>query len=172
MPDAHTHAASSSRRDSSPHGRPQHAGASGGPAGHDVILESLAAQHRSLRRMDSVRHGVVFQMMPRGFRQRYSNELRRRGDQLAQQYGQRQGELAQEQALAQGPFAPGEVYEYIHHSRWAAVAESEQLTDVKWSEWAQGLLEEESQDPEQAGKSDKKKKRGKKKKKKKDSGRG
>ncbi|KID86672.1 hypothetical protein MGU_06144 [Metarhizium guizhouense ARSEF 977] len=171
MPDPHTHTTSSSRHGSSPHGRPQHGGASGGPAGHDVILESLAAQHRNLRRMDSVRHGVVFQMMPRGFRQRYNNELRRREDQLAHQYGQRQDELAQEQALAQGPFAPGEVYEYIHHSRWTAVAENEQLTDVKWSEWAQGLLEEESQDPEQAGKSDKKKKRGKKKKKK-HSGRG
>ncbi|KAG8413850.1 hypothetical protein J3458_012337 [Metarhizium acridum] len=114
--------------------------------------------------MDGVRHGVVFQMMPRVFRQRYNNELRRRGDQLAHQYGQRQEELAQEQALAQGPFAPGEVYQYIHQSRWTAVAENEQLTDVKWSEWAQGLLEEENQDLEQAGKSDRKKKKKKRKK--------
>ncbi|KHN94395.1 uncharacterized protein MAM_07711 [Metarhizium album ARSEF 1941] len=173
MPGKHKHKAKSSEHRSSspsPSGQLRRGDEDGGH--HDGALQDLAAQHEKLQQLGEARSGACFKVLPPAERLAYNKELRKRedklriqGDKLARQRAQLEDQRARQRVLAQGPFAPGEVYEYIHVSPWTRVAESGKLAEAQVSEWAERLLpEEENKEPEkQAGKSGERKVSGEKK---------
>jgi hypothetical protein len=122
---------------SAPNPNQQHAESSRQGHARRAQGRSLAAEQRRLDQLNQVRSQGIYQFFPQAARRQYSDRLRRREEEFNIRYDQYHQRQVRHEALAQGPFAPGEVHEYVHESPWEGPAENQRLTDVTYSEWTQ-----------------------------------